>query len=101
MMEVSAGAELKIMPQSELEEVAQNVQMIISTYKSTVPLDREFGTKTAMLDKPIAASQAKMAAEIVKAVHKFEPRAVVTEVNFSASGSELAPLIKFKLKKAQ
>ena len=81
--EVTANtSEIKIFPESELEEITQNVRMIITTQKFSVPMDRAFGINSAMLDQPIAAARTKLVAEIVSAVHTFEPRAAVTDVIF-------------------
>ncbi len=81
--EITANTdEIKIFPSSELEEITQNIRMIITTQKFSVPMDRAFGINSAMLDQPLAAARAKLSAEIVAAVNKFEPRAAVTEVIF-------------------
>lgn len=95
----SAAKELKIIPASELEEIAQNILMIITTPKYTAPLDREFGISVSMLDAPINANQAKIAAEIVAAVKEYEPRAQITGVYFdgSFSNGELNIRVQFKL----
>lgn len=72
--------DVKIMPGTELEEIAQNVQMILATQKLTVPMDRAFGLTATLLDQPIAASQARMTAEIAKSIREQEPRARVQQV---------------------
>ncbi len=89
MYEVTIGAkEIKIIPTTEVEEIAQNLLMIITTQKFTVPLDRVFGISAEFLDAPISASQAKIAAEVVSAVKEFEPRARITNVIFDGNFSE-------------
>lgn len=71
-----------ILPTSTLEEIVQNVQMILATIKGTVPLDRDFGVSSKVLDMPINAAQAKISAEIVTAINKFEPRVKVKKCIF-------------------
>ena len=96
--EVTTSAkDLKIIPATEVEEIAQNVLMIITTPKFTAPLDRGFGISAAMLDAPISASQAKTAAEI--AVKEFEPRAQITNVFFDGdfANGKLNIRVQFKL----
>lgn len=89
----------KIFPRNEIEEIAQNILMIISTQKYTVPLFREFGVNFSQLDAPINAMQAKMTAEVVSAVQKFESRAKVTEVLFNSNDfAELDITVRFMLK---
>ena len=97
----TAATDLKVIPANELEEIAQNVLMIITTQKFTVPMDRAFGINATMLDAPINASQAKITAEIVSAVKEFEPRARVTNVFFDGnfSNGELDIRVQFELVK--
>lgn len=75
-------------PKSTMEEVAQNVRMILTTLKKTVPMDREFGVDGELIDLPVAAAQARMTAEIVDAVHRYEPRARVVSVGYEGSEQE-------------
>lgn len=72
-------------PKNELEEVAQNVRTVLTTMKKTVPMDREFGVNGELIDLPVAAAQARMTAEIVDAVHRYEPRARVVSVGYEGS----------------
>ena len=80
--------DVAIMPTSELEEIAQNVQMIIATVKGSVPLDRSFGIEAGKLDAPIARAQAKLSAEIASAVREQEPRARVQKVFYSGDPND-------------
>lgn len=91
--------DFNLMPETELEEIIQNVQMIISTYKMTVPMDRGFGVDAAMLDKPMAASQAQLSAEIANAVRIQEPRARVQKVFFDGDGNDgqLLPRVRVEI----
>lgn len=94
--EVTANTnDLKIFPSSELEEITQNVRMIITTQKFSVPMDRNFGINSAMIDQPIAAARAKLTAEIIAAVRDFEPRAKVTNVFFE--GNEMDGLLNVRV----
>lgn len=63
-------------------EIVQNVAVILSTIKGTVPLDREFGISAGFLDKPMPVAQALTAGEIAAEVEKQEPRVKVTKVDF-------------------
>ena len=80
--------DVKIMPSTELEEIAQNVQMILATQKFSVPMDRAFGLNAAMLDAPIAASQARLTAEIAASIREQEPRARVQQVFYSGNTAD-------------
>lgn len=77
--------DINFAPASTMEEVTQNVRMILTTMKRTVPMDREFGVDGELIDLPVAAAQARMTAEIVDAVHRYEPRARVVSVGYEGS----------------
>jgi phage baseplate assembly protein W len=83
-------------PDSENKEILQNVKTILTTLKRTVPMDRDFGIDGDIIDLPIAAAQARMTAEIVSSVHKFEPRAAVTSVNYE--GKEMDGTVTTKVR---
>ena len=75
--------DVNIMPSTELEEIVQNVQMIVSTMRGTVPLDRSFGVNNRWLDEPMNFVQARAVADITSAVNTQEPRARVQKVFFT------------------
>ena len=87
-------------PSTLAEEVIQNVRTILTTTIYSVPLDRTFGINPDMLDLPMPAAQARLTAEIVAAVEKFEPRATVTDVKFAGDGADgiLKPSIRLRIK---
>ena len=80
--------EVDFSPGGTFKEVMQNVKTILTTRKGSVPMDREFGIDGAMVDMPIAAAQAKMTAEIVAAVQKYEPRVKVVSVQYDGKEME-------------
>jgi phage baseplate assembly protein W len=87
-------------PSSVMEEVIQNVQTIIATPIYSTPLNRSFGVDAIMLDLPLPVLQAKLAAEIVQAIEKFEPRVAVVKVNFTgnAESGNVKPYVTLSLK---
>lgn len=62
-----------------VEEILQNVAFILSTFKNTCPLDREFSYAPA-LDMPIHVGPAINANRIIVAIQEFEPRVEVISV---------------------
>jgi len=72
-------------PANMILEVAQNVYTLLATDKYTVPLDRNFGLSTTLIDQPINLVQAQLRAEILEAVAQYEPRFIVEEINFIKS----------------
>ncbi|MBQ7215515.1 MAG: GPW/gp25 family protein [Synergistaceae bacterium] len=85
-------------PKSEAEEVIQNVITVCSTMKYSVPMDRDLGVDAVMLDEPVGRARAKLKAEIVRAVKKYEPRARVTRIDFSADlNGTVRPRIRIRV----
>ncbi len=95
----ATNAGINLAPATTLEEIAQNVRMIITTAKGTVPLDREFGIDGRALDKPIAVAQAMLSSEIASAVSRFEPRARVTKVTYTGKeqDGQLEPTVRIEV----
>lgn len=87
-------------PDTELEEIIQNVRTIITTLKGSVPLDRGFGVNVALTDAPMTVVKGRLTIDIIEAVEKYEPRAEVKEVTFSGDGAEgiVYPVVKVVLK---
>lgn len=85
-----------------LIEIIQNVRIILTTMKTTVPLDRDFGVG-GFVDHPLPVVQARMVAEIVAEVEKQEPRVRVTSVTWTADpvgamDGRLLPVVRIKLR---
>jgi phage baseplate assembly protein W len=82
-----------------IAEILQNVRTILTTPKYSVPLDRNFGLNATMLDAPVPVAQAKLTAEIIAAVHKYEPRVRVTKVLYEGDGQEgiLRPKVRVRI----
>ena len=89
-------------PTSTVEEVIQNVRTILTTTVYSVPLDRTFGIKPDMLDLPQPAAMARLTAEIVAAVEKFEPRVAVTDVAFTGNmDGRLSPTVSLRIEEGK
>lgn len=70
-------------PVTEIEEIVQNVRTILSTLQGTVPLDRDFGISGYIVDDPTPLAQARLTAEIVRVLQRYEPRVKVIKVSYS------------------
>jgi len=73
---------VNLAPESTLEEILQNVAVIISTPKFSVPLERGLGLSQRFIDKPIPAAQSILISEVMEGISAFEPRAEVENVTF-------------------
>lgn len=98
--EINGGeiAQINFIPATLAEEVLQNVRMIISTVKYSVPMDREFGIDGAAVDRPINIAKAHLTNEIFRAVRRYESRAVIESIDFDGDESgQLSPTIKVQV----
>lgn len=73
---------INLAPETTVEEVLQNVSVIISTPKFSVPLDRGMGLAQRFLDKPIQVAQSILISEVMDAIEEYEPRAEIENVTF-------------------
>lgn len=76
-----------------INSVLQNIAVILSTPKGSVPLYRDFGLDWRHLDKPINVAKVLMIAEVREAVERWEPRATVQNVSFSVDPARPGTLI--------
>ena len=79
---VSAGTGIDFCPATVAAEVVQNVRTILATRVGTVPLDRAFGSEWDMVDRPLPVAQQLARAAFFDAVQKYEPRAVIEQIEF-------------------
>lgn len=86
-------------PESVLEEIFQNINTILGTYKFSVPLFRGFGLEAEFVDKPMSILHPLFVREVVETVEKYEPRVIVEEVKMTAEVDGITyPIIIFNLK---
>jgi len=83
-----------------VKEVLQNIRLILSTPKGTVPLYREFGLSQDFLDKPLPVAQSLLAVAVHDAVETFEPRAQILNVSARADPANpgrLLPVVEVEI----
>lgn len=79
---VNLDSAVNFAPETETEEILQNVRTILSTRLGSVPLDRDFGMSWEYLDRPYPVAKALVQAVIIETIQEFEPRALVVSVSF-------------------
>lgn len=91
--------EINFNPSTTAEEILQNVYTIISTAIYSAPLFREFGMNYSFLDEPFMVAKAKMTAEIIEKVQKYETRVIVTKVEYEEEQMEgvLKPIVSIRI----
>lgn len=82
-----------------VSSVLQNIAVLLSTPRGSVPLYRDFGISVDILDRPIPAAKAMMIADIREAIEEWEPRATVTDIEFSEDMAEgkLVPTVEVEI----
>lgn len=86
---VSSGSKERIkLDPSRSEEILQNVRMIISTPRFSIPLVRGLGLSAGFLDAPMPVAQAKLSSEIATALALYEPRAELLSVTFQGDDND-------------
>lgn len=83
-------SEIEIGPENEFKEVLQNVAMIWSTPKGTVPLDRDFGLDWSIVDQPLPKAKALLISDGIAQTRKYEPRARITRVEWPQTARQSA-----------
>lgn len=86
---------IDLAPATTEAEILQNVKTILTTIKYTVPLDRGFGIDASIVDLPIPVAQGKLSNEIFQAIKRYEPRASLTDIQFS---SDITGTLQVKVK---
>jgi phage baseplate assembly protein W len=76
---------LRINPQTEIEEIVQNVKTILSTPKGSVPLLRDFGISVDLIDTLTPELQMRVKEEVFLQIERWEKRAKVKKVSVLAS----------------
>ena len=71
---------LRFNEQETVSSVLQNIAVILSTPKGTVPQYRDFGLDNSFVDKPRPVAEVLMVAPVREAIHRWEPRATVLNV---------------------
>lgn len=97
LVDVSAVTQpLNLNPETEVEEIIQNVRTILNTMVYTVPYDRRFALFGDYLDNPLPQNKPLAAADIVQAIREREPRAEINEIFFDGDEitGKLIPIVR-------
>ncbi len=95
---IADPAAVNFAPATPIEEIVQNLRTILNTAVGTVPLDRDFGVPVDLVDAPQPVALARLTAQIVKAVHRYEPRAAVKRVTYTGDADgRLVPKLEVEI----
>ncbi len=79
---------IRFSDQDALSSVLQNIAVILSTPKGSVPQYREFGLSAVFLDKPTPVAKMMMIAEVREAIEHWVPRAQFVGVTFEERAAQ-------------
>lgn len=80
----------------EKAEIKRNIAFLLSTYKYSCPMARNFGLEAAFIDKPNIMAESIARDEIEQALKTYEPRAEIDEIIFTYKDGKMYPDIKLK-----
>lgn len=88
--------EIKLFPETEEEEILQNIAAICETPAGSVPLERELGIGTEHMHMPLNIAAGVYEQELVMAIDQFEPRvrAVSITTEIDDDGARLMPTVE-------
>lgn len=76
-----------------VKSALQNLYLLFTTRKGSIPMYRDFGLPMAFLDKPINVALTIAAAEVREAMEKFEPRATYVDIELEMDESNPGRII--------
>ena len=78
----------------ESAEIRRNVAFLLSTYKYSCAMARDFGLAAIFIDKPNAKAESIARDEIEQALKTYEPRAEIDEIIFTYENNKMIPVVK-------
>ncbi len=84
---------IRFQERDALSSILQNIAVLLSTPRGSVPLYRKFGIAASILDRPIPVAKVMMISDIREAVEEWEPRVTVLNVEFVEDPSDPGKLI--------
>ena len=94
------GRTITLNEENDKASILQNVAMILSTPKGSVPLYRDFGISIEAVDRLTPVAKAMLRNEIKEAVELYEPRVEVVRVTFGqdkADPSRMIPTVEVEI----
>ena len=80
----------------ENAEIRRNVEFLLSIYKFSCPMVRDFGLEAKFIDKPNRQAESITRDEIEQAVKEYEPRAEIDEISFTYENGKMMPIVIIK-----
>lgn len=87
-----------VAPESEDEEILQNIRLLLSSEKYELPLARDMGLSYDYRGRPIPVAKTLLYQAIFDAVEEFEPRAEIVNIDFEEDSDKgiIIPIVEVK-----
>lgn len=87
--------DIDLAPANTHQEVIQNIAVILDTVQKSCPMFREMGIPGEVYGRPLNVIENLMVGYIYDQIEEYEPRAIISEVNFEAESvtGKLIPII--------
>lgn len=99
VIDTTEQIELKINPETVVDEVLQNLWFLYSSIEYDVPLNRAFGLNATYLDKPIETAKALAMSDIFEKTELYEPRAEIVDITFKVDYERgiIKPIVEVRI----
>ena len=88
------------------DALAQEICVLLSTRKGSVPLDRDFGLDWSFIDSPLPSAMPLYVAEVARQIEKYIPRVQFIRVDFNENANMmdlmngiLKPIVVIKIRR--
>lgn len=87
-----------VAPESEDEEILQNIRLLLSLKRYELPLAREMGLSSDYRGRPIPVAETLLYQAVLDAIEEFEPRAEVVNIDFEEDSEKgvIFPVVEVK-----
>ena len=75
--------DLELFPEDETKDIIQNILCILKTTQGSCPGFREYGLDPEILHKPVQVAKAAFSVSIKAQMDEFEPRAILSKIEFA------------------
>lgn len=88
----SSGKKIIYTKKNLISTIMQNVYIILSTYKTEVPLDRSFGIDSNLIDSSFSQFKSKIFTDLTNALRTYEPRAILKNIQIDLEENKITNL---------
>lgn len=80
-----------------VSSILQNIRVLLSTPKGSVPLYRDFGVDMDFVDLPLPAAEQRARVALKESIEQWESRVTVKSISFSRADGTLVPTVEVEI----